>query len=46
MRTNTKMETKCDASTIALQETLKGFIFWKDKASKEKEREERKRRER
>ena len=46
-RTITKMEAKHDALTIALQETLKGFMSEKDKASEKKEeREETKRRER
>ena len=41
------MEAKRDATTLALQETLKGFISQKDKATEEKkEREEKKRRER
>ena len=41
------MEAKRDATTLALQETLKGTIPQKDKASEEqKEREERKQRER
>ena len=31
-RTSTKMEAKRDATTLALQETLKGFISQKDKA--------------
>ena len=44
---SSKMEAKRDATTLALQETLKGFITQKDKASEEKkEREERKRLER
>ena len=44
-RTNTKMEAKCDASTISLQRTLKGVISQKDKASKKEERKRRKREE-
>ena len=40
---SSKMEAKRDATTLALQETLKRFITQKDKASEEKkEREERK----
>ena len=46
-RTSSKMEAKRDATTLTLQEILKGFIFQKDKATEEKkEREEKKRRER
>ena len=46
-RTSTKLEAKRDATTLALQETLKGFISQKDKAIEEKkEREEKKRWER
>ena len=45
-KTSSKMEAKRDARTLALQETLNGFISQKDKAIEEKEREERKRRER
>ena len=46
-RTSTKLEAKRDATTLALQETLKGFISQKDKAIEEKkEREEKKRQER
>ena len=43
---SSKMEARRDATTLAMQETLKGFISQNDKATKEKEREERKRRER
>ena len=46
-RTNSKLDLKRDATTIALQETLKGFITQKDKTSDKKdERDEKKRRER
>ncbi|KAI4969229.1 hypothetical protein ZWY2020_000143 [Hordeum vulgare] len=46
-RTNSKLDLKRDATTIALQETLKGFITRKDKTSDKKdERDEKKRRER
>ena len=46
-RTNSKLDLKRDATTIALQETLKGFITQKDKTSEKKdERDEKKRRER
>lgn len=46
-RSNSKLDLKRDATTIALQETLKGFITQKDKTSEKKdERDEKKRRER
>ena len=46
-RVNSKLDLKRDATTIALQETLQGFITQKDKETEKKdERDEKKRRER
>ena len=46
-RVNSKLDLKRDTTTIALQETLQGFITQKDKETEKKdERDEKKRRER
>ncbi|CAM0907616.1 unnamed protein product [Alopecurus aequalis] len=44
VRTNSKLDLKRDVTTIALQETLKGFINQKDKTSEKKDERDKKKR--